>query len=375
MQYSRWKKRDAPKDFRPKDSRAEEEKDGGYDPCEDSKRDISSKYGEKVCDMGEIYKSKDEVIEYTAEMARNRNRTESSSSEDCQVACNMDEIYKPKDNVEYTSEMARQNEKGSSRTLGSRDFSSPGFPLLLTAYESGPKTEHIQCIIVRSGSAMKGKLFPTYELFLEDNKKPLLSASKMGFNRTSNYHIFDMTRGQPGKAFSKKSGNYIGKLRAVTMQRSEYVLVGNASDREELAAYAFDVPSLISNLTEGSQPRKLSAVVVPRLNDRSMPIAHRVCEEGACSLTDLLYGDRCATKGLHKFHSKEPENVNGRFLLDFKGRVSRASVKNCQLVSEADKSNIICQFGKVGDDEYHLDFKAPLNALQAFALALCQFDL
>ena len=61
--------------------------------------------------------------------------------------------------------------------------------------------------------------------------------------------------------------------------------------------------------------------------------------------------------------------------MNFKGRVSVPSVKNFQLVSPDDIDTIIGQFGKIGEDRFHLDFKAPLNAFQAFALALAQFNL
>ena len=75
------------------------------------------------------------------------------------------------------------------------------------------------------------------------------------------------------------------------------------------------------------------------------------------------------------FETKEPVFENGNFRLNFRGRVSVPSVKNFQLVSPDDIDHIICQFGKIGDDRYHLDFKAPLNAFQAFAFAICQFNL
>lgn len=60
--------------------------------------------------------------------------------------------------------------------------------------------------------------------------------------------------------------------------------------------------------------------------------------------------------------------------LNFRGRVTVPSVKNFQLVG-ADPTDVLCQFGKVGEDRFHLDYKQPLNAVQAFALALCQFNL
>jgi len=65
----------------------------------------------------------------------------------------------------------------------------------------------------------------------------------------------------------------------------------------------------------------------------------------------------------------------GNYRLNFKGRVSVPSVKNFQLVSPDDIDTVICQFGKIGEDRFHLDFRAPLNAIQAFSLALAQFAL
>jgi Tub family len=59
--------------------------------------------------------------------------------------------------------------------------------------------------------------------------------------------------------------------------------------------------------------------------------------------------------------------------LDFKGRVSRVSAKNCQLVSWEHNTNrlgreLVLLFGKKGGGEYALDFAYPMNALQSFAL-------
>ncbi|KAI4296293.1 hypothetical protein L6164_036261 [Bauhinia variegata] len=75
--------------------------------------------------------------------------------------------------------------------------------------------------------------------------------------------------------------------------------------------------------------------------------------------------------------------------LNFRGRVTVASVKNFQLIaanqpaagaptpsqpapSEHDK--IILQFGKVGKDMFTMDYRYPLSAFQAFAICLSSFD-
>lgn len=79
--------------------------------------------------------------------------------------------------------------------------------------------------------------------------------------------------------------------------------------------------------------------------------------------------------------------------LNFRGRVTVASVKNFQLIaasspaqpasgptpstqplqpSEHDK--VILQFGKVGKDMFTMDYRYPLSAFQAFAICLSSFD-
>lgn len=77
--------------------------------------------------------------------------------------------------------------------------------------------------------------------------------------------------------------------------------------------------------------------------------------------------------------------------LNFRGRVTVASVKNFQLIaavesaepaaagtsqtsggSEHDK--ILLQFGKIGKDIFTMDYRYPLSAFQAFGICLSSFD-
>lgn len=84
--------------------------------------------------------------------------------------------------------------------------------------------------------------------------------------------------------------------------------------------------------------------------------------------------------------------------LNFKGRVTVASVKNFQLVaatttaappavvdgalppqtaqaqSQSSHDKVILQFGKVGKDIFTMDYRYPLSAFQAFAICLSSFD-
>ncbi|KAM0016435.1 putative transcription factor TUBBY family [Helianthus debilis subsp. tardiflorus] len=80
--------------------------------------------------------------------------------------------------------------------------------------------------------------------------------------------------------------------------------------------------------------------------------------------------------------------------LNFKGRVTIASVKNFQLIAaqqppvapppppaagtsqpaQSEHDKVILQFGKVGKDMFTMDYRYPLSAFQAFAICLSSFD-
>lgn len=76
--------------------------------------------------------------------------------------------------------------------------------------------------------------------------------------------------------------------------------------------------------------------------------------------------------------------------LNFRGRVTVASVKNFQLIAgvpapppgapapsqpnQSDHDKILLQFGKVGKDMFTMDYRYPLSAFQAFAICLSSFD-
>ncbi|XP_076898345.1 tubby-like F-box protein 10 isoform X2 [Bidens hawaiensis] len=80
--------------------------------------------------------------------------------------------------------------------------------------------------------------------------------------------------------------------------------------------------------------------------------------------------------------------------LNFKGRVTIASVKNFQLIAaqpppaaaavtapgtsqplaQVEQDKVILQFGKVGKDMFTMDYRYPLSAFQAFAICLSSFD-
>ncbi|MBA0831350.1 hypothetical protein Goarm_015822 [Gossypium armourianum] len=96
---------------------------------------------------------------------------------------------------------------------------------------------------------------------------------------------------------------------------------------------------------------------------------------------------------LHPLGSGEPLTLKNKaprwheqlqcWCLNFKGRVTVASVKNFQLVAAVEPSHnvspeeqekVILQFGKIGKDIFTMDYRYPLSAFQAFAICLSSFD-
>ena len=123
--------------------------------------------------------------------------------------------------------------------------------------------------IVRDKSSLYKSKFPTYRMTYDPPHRrgsgpELLLAKKQAKNRTPNFHFFDLTRGYVGgeDKLSKKSGCYLGKLRA-NAKHTENVLFGAQSDKVELATIVFMRPPLASQLKEGVHPRRMAVVLPP----------------------------------------------------------------------------------------------------------------
>jgi tubby-related protein 1 len=256
---------------------------------------------------------------------------------------------------------------------GSQDWMSEGIPNVLMSFKSGEHHEHVRCIVVRHRSAMTS---PTYELRLESTDQPLIIAKKMNMSRSSFFHLFDVTGGMIDKDLSKKSDNYIGKLRAMNIQRTEYVLLNQSSELEEVGGFTFDNQNILGSTKDITAPRQLS-VIVPILDNEGYPVPnHLTGKDSEGSIIDHLRFNSLSDQfQSYKFETKLPILVNGTFRLNFCGRVSVPSVKNFQLISSDDSDNVILQFGKIDDNRFNLDFKAPFTTFQAFAIALSQFNL
>ncbi|ERM94706.1 hypothetical protein AMTR_s00011p00238180 [Amborella trichopoda] len=290
----------------------------------------------------------------------------------------------------------------------------------------GPRDAPIQCFIKRERATS------TYHLYLGltpallvQNGKLLLAARKIR-RATSTDFIISLDADD----FSRASNTYVGKLRSNFLgtkftiydsqpPHSSAVLSNRRSSRRihskqvspRVPAGSYNIATIAYELnvlgTRG--PRRMQCTM------NSIPFS--AVQEGGTAPTPIEFPNALdepfsllsATKSKDpiidfsstslselpiSFHSKEEplvlKNKAPRWheqlqcwCLNFRGRVTVASVKNFQLVaavepshpiSMAEQDKVILQFGKIGRDIFTMDYRYPLSAFQAFAICLSSFD-
>lgn len=267
----------------------------------------------------------------------------------------------------------------------------------------------LQCYITRtwhgSGNS-KGSC--SYRMHLQDGGRFLLYGRKMARNRTSNYRI-----SMRDNDSSRDGPDFLGKLRATSKWGTEFVLYDagvNPRDAERSGGGGsrggcrrrvrreLGVVSYETNILGSKGPRKMHV---------GLPAVTACGEE----YREFLF-DELPEKFKHAQASADPavgrqehagEGIAGgtnelglttlvnkpptwndelrAHTLDFRGRVTMCSVKNCQLVeavSEGDgggeDASVLLQFGRVQQDMFTVDYAHPFSPFQAFGVALSSFD-
>ncbi|KAL7484977.1 hypothetical protein ACHAW6_010579 [Cyclotella cf. meneghiniana] len=284
--------------------------------------------------------------------------------------------------------------------------------VLAPAIFNAPTKEHyhartgfVQCLITRVG---KNKYHLAFQV--DETETVSIIGHKLTSSRTSNYHLFDALRGGMHAKLSKKSGHYIGKLRRDKDKPVGCYTLYNASrEKQELAAFVYDVPALIQQVKEGQPPRRMQAVIPKSTlltntgsgEKTDTEMSHSTIKQtnpfdraNTSRLIEHLHNGTWKHQRLVAVQTKPPKfhevcskkrllfrstlipmihQKQGQYRLNFSGRVLIPSVKNMQLENE--QGEILLQFGKVDDQRFHLDYRAPFTAFSAFGAALCQFDL
>ncbi|CAK4666504.1 unnamed protein product [Aphanomyces euteiches] len=254
----------------------------------------------------------------------------------------------------------------------------------------------IQCYVERDKSGIN-MMRPIYRLFLNDSNQFLLGAQKRSKNKTSNY-LLSMDRSPT----DRRSALIVGKLRS-NWSGASYTIYdhGLNPNKTSLDSNVRCLLGTIDFTYDKMGPGRM-AIRVPKVNSVGVPAAIRdkICTDGSDGdELDKLMEDNCL-----KLRNKRPkydEKARGH-VLNFGGRVTMSSIKNFQLEcdnhrhdddtatdeNEIDDSNdVILQFGRVScqppgpheqcschKNRFHLDFKYPLSAMQAFAICLAAMD-
>uniref|UniRef100_A0A8D1LKV0 Tubby-like protein n=1 Tax=Sus scrofa TaxID=9823 RepID=A0A8D1LKV0_PIG len=237
-----------------------------------------------------------------------------------------------------------------------------------------PQGRTVRCRLTRDKKGMDRGLYPSYFLHLDTEKKVfLLAGRKRKRSKTANYLISsDPTN------LSRAGETFIGKLRS-NLLGNRFTVFDNGKNphrggsvdvgslRQELAAVIYE-----TNVLGFRGPRRMT-VIIPGMNsdNERVPIRPRNASDGL-----LVRWQNKTLESLIELHNKPPiwNEDTGSYTLNFQGRVTQASVKNFQIVHADDPDYIVLQFGRVAEDAFTLDYRYPLCALQAFAIALSSFD-
>jgi len=288
------------------------------------------------------------------------------------------------------------------------------FPISLK--QPGPRDGTLKCFIRRNRTTQTYYLYIGLTEALADDGKFLLAARKCRKPTCTDYLIsldkVDMSKG---------SSTYIGKLRSnflgtkftvydahppydgavVSKSRSAHVIGFNqVFPRIPAGNYPVSHISYELNVLGSRGPRRMNCVM------DSIPAS--AVEEGGKAPTQTEFPlssldsfpsipffrsklariDTASQSSTQKEDRLVLKNKSPRWheqlqcwCLNFRGRVTVASVKNFQLVASDDNGSgsqendkVILQFGNIGKDLFTMDYRYPISAFQAFAICLSSFD-
>lgn len=230
-----------------------------------------------------------------------------------------------------------------------------------------PEGVTVQCNITRKDNQ--------YFLKMErgGEKVFLLSGIKRKAKGSSNYVITTsseiLTDGENIPYLAKLRANFVGTNFTIFDNGRNHTDSTDVTKelRKELGLVVYD-----TNLLGWKGPRKMT-VYIPSIDPETglrtefQPTAEADTLPERVKMNDLT--------NLLELKNKQPtwNSISQSYVLDFKSRVTQASVKNFQIVHDRDINYIIMQFGRIEDDTFNMDFQYPMSAVQAFAIALSSF--
>ncbi|KAB2023313.1 hypothetical protein ES319_D06G009300v1 [Gossypium barbadense] len=285
------------------------------------------------------------------------------------------------------------------------------FPISLK--QPGPRDTPIQCFIRRERAT---STFRLYMGLSPGELSKLLLAAKRVRRATGTDFVISLV----GDDFSRSSNKYVGKLRSNFLgtkfnifdsQPSRDSTVcsscescrkthpGKVAPRVTTSNYNTAKISYELNILRTRGPRRMQCIMnsIPvsaiEGGTAPTPTAFTNCLDEHSSLLLDSAGRRPQVGSTSRSMQNVPLVLKNKaprwheqlqcWCLNFKGRVTVASVKNFQLVAAVEPSenvtiteqeNVILQFGKIGKDIFTMDYCYPLSAFQAFAICLSSFD-
>lgn len=245
-------------------------------------------------------------------------------------------------------------------------------------------SQRVNCIARREGRYRNSRIVFYLEGTDRYATRPLFVAQKRWGGK---FFIYDISEDSTlvNRSFKKKDAEYVGKIvRSQFIKRNLHantLYQGTKDTKKQVASTAYDVLSLVFPAVDGCPDRGAYCIVclegeedsdinpnkiIPPIND-AIKFHHRNLQE-----IDFLYD------GLRVFHSAcrlvpGADTPREPFLIRFRGRGSRESVKNLQ-IADPKTGEIVLQMAKWNDNEFTVDFKEPYNAYQAFGFALAQLE-
>ncbi|XP_078434083.1 tubby-like F-box protein 10 [Wolffia australiana] len=284
------------------------------------------------------------------------------------------------------------------------------FPVSLK--QPGPRDGTIQCFIKRDRSRSRYHLFLCLSpALLAENGKFLLSAKRVSGASHTEYVI-----SMDADNISRSTDCFVGKLRS-NFLGTKFIVYDSpppASGKSSQRFYSKVSPKVAAgggsiaqvayelNVLGKRGPRRMRCTMLSipaaaidtdgsdaaetMLDDsfRSVSFSKSAAEFGSARFSEVGEEREKAALAVAPLvlRNKAPrwhEQLQC-WCLNFRGRVTVASVKNFQLIADgqppgpSEHDKIILQFGKVGKDTFTMDYRYPLSAFQAFAICLSSFD-
>lgn len=222
----------------------------------------------------------------------------------------------------------------------------------------------VRCNLVRLPGCKMGQ--PAFYLRLcDEDHTPLLLARKVHGKNALAIFTASKTCAEEEVLIGELRGNFLG---------TEYSLkeyVGGDGNRRLSRTYSAPTAETMTvfykhNLLGAAGPRKVR-VILKSPEDQ-------LCSRSSFSMRNLMrtFSAREPTADAKILRSKPAEwnSALSAYCLNFKGRVTWASVKNFQMVEGKKDGPVLLQFGKNGEHEFALDYSHPFSCVQAFALGL-----